>query len=596
MAKILRKAMQCYARPDKSMERVRMFELVGSMQRAVDLLRMDRVASPMRRSVRVLAVLVCGVAMLLVGGVGSASAYKPSSTEEAEAKAHEESFIKRTTPLEFTMEECGPGESCRFTSKYVLPPGWFLVSNGDYPELRTHEFSDEGCSDAEKNEGCTIHNRETREKSTQYLAPGYKELYQVDNYRFLTNSAMRESYLISIYAWKPLEKENERFGPNNPGEPEHKTCSLGWPVNCATGNQFETQTDLKVGGRGLGLNLTRTYNSQLAAKQKEHGLFGFGWTGPYSAHLEIGNEGKEATVYQDNGSTITFTRGTECTPPTCIPTGPWIAPSTLVEATLADEGSGYIYTLPNQTKMYFNSEGKLTSEADRNGNTLTMSYESGHLSSVADGAGRKLTFSYNGEGEVESAKDPMGHTVKYTYEGGNLKSVSQPAESALRWQFKYNGEHELTSETDGRSHTVTTEYNGSHQVISQTDALSRKREWKYGGPESEPETTITEPNGATTVEKFNEYSLPTSVTHAYGTSIAATTTYEYNEADELIALTDPNKHKTEYGYDSAGDKTSEKDANGDERKWKYNSTHDVETETTPGGETTTIKRNSAGDP
>ena len=550
----------------------------------------------MRRSVRVGALFVCCVAAFLLVGVASASAYQPSSAEEAEAKAHEESFIRLTEPLEFTTEECGPGETCHFSGKYVLLPGWYLASRGGGDEFRSHEFQEDECRDAETDEGCRVHNRESREKSTQYLAPGYKELYEVDDYSHLYNSASRESYLISIYAWRPFTKESERFGPGNPGEPNHKTCSLGYPVNCATGNQFETQTDLKVGGRGLGFNLTRTYNSQLAAKQKEHGPFGFGWTGPYSAHLEIGNEGKEATVYQDNGSAVTFTRGTECTPPTCIPTGPWIAPSTLVEATLADEGSGYIYTLPNQTKLYFNSEGKLTSEADRNGNTLTMSYESGHLSSVADGAGRKLTFSYNGEGEIESAKDPMGHTVKYTYESGNLKSVTQPAESALRWQFKYNGEHELTSETDGRSHIVTTEYNGSHQVISQTDALSRKREWTYGGPESQPETTITEPSGATTLEKFNEYGSPTSVTHAYGTSIAATTTYEYNEAGELIALTDPNKHKTEYGYDSSGNLTSEKNADGNEKKWTYDSTHDIETETTPDGEITTIKRNGKGDP
>ncbi|MGD1056866.1 MAG: SMP-30/gluconolactonase/LRE family protein [Solirubrobacteraceae bacterium] len=245
--------------------------------------------------------------------------------------------------------------------------------------------------------------------------------------------------------------------------------------------------------------------------------------------------------------------------------------------------------------MHFNSGGKLTSEADRNGNTLTMGYESGHLVSVTDGAGRKLTFAYNGEGEVESAKDPMGHTVKYAYEHGNLISVTQPAESALRWQFEYNGEHELTSKTDGRGHAVTIEYNGSQQVVAQSDALGRKYKWEYAAAGAGTETKITEPNGAVTVEVFNEVGLLTSITQAHGTSLAATTTDEYNSADELVAVTDPNKHKTEYGYDEAGNRTSEKDADGDERKWTYDGKHDVVTETTPGGETTTIKRNSAGD-
>ena len=123
------------------------------------------------------------------------------------------------------------------------------------------------------------------------------------------------------------------------------------------------------------------------------------------------------------------------------------------------------------------------------------------------------------------------------------------------------------------------------------NACGNTRRQKHGA-----ETTITEPNGATTVEQFNEYGSPTSVTHASGTSIAATTTYEYNGADELIAVTDPNKHKTEYGYDSDGNKTSEKNADGDETKWTYDSKHDVETETTPEWRDHDDQTNSAGDP
>ncbi len=69
----------------------------------------------------------------------------------------------------------------------------------------------------------------------------------------------------------------ETFVPNNPGEPNRPTCSLGRPVNCATGDQFVTQSDLSVGGRGPGLSLTRTYNSQLAVTQGEHSERGPFW-------------------------------------------------------------------------------------------------------------------------------------------------------------------------------------------------------------------------------------------------------------------------------------------------------------------------------
>ncbi len=378
----------------------------------------------------------------------------------------------------------------------------------------------------------------------------------------------------------------ELFGFGNPGDLGAGGCHTGGPVNCATGNQVVSQTDLTVGGRGPSLELTRTYNSQLAATQTTPGPFGYGWTASYSAHLVVNETNKTATVYQGNGSSTVFTENKE---------GAYVPPNPLVRSTLAKEGTGYIYTLPNQTKLAFNSTGQLTSETDRNGNALTMAHNSkGQLESVTDAASRKLTFAYNSEGQVESVTDPMGHTVKYTYEEGNLATVTQPADTSLRWQFKYNSEHELISETDGRGKTATTEYNEYHQVVAQTDAMSRKRTWRYVQYEKGSETIITEPNGSLTLEDFNEYGLPTSVTRAAETSLAATTTYDYNSSGELVAVVDPNDHETEYGYNSNGDRTSEINADKDETKWEYDSTHDVTGITQPNGEKTTIERDSHG--
>jgi RHS repeat-associated protein len=391
----------------------------------------------------------------------------------------------------------------------------------------------------------------------------------------------------------PLElsipTREEEYGTGGTDALHKHKCLIGEPVNCATGNQVETETDLRVGGRGLGLNLTRTYNSQLAAQQVSPGPFGYGWSGSYSAHLEVNEELGQATVYAEDGSTVRFIRSGER----------WSPPSPLIQATLANEGTGYVYTLPDQSTLHFNSAGQLTSEADRDGNALTMSRSGeGRLESISDAAGRKITLTYNSEGLVESAKDPMGHTVKYTYESKNLASVTQPGEAGLRWQFKYDSSHQMTSKTDGRGHTVSTEYDSSNRVVSQTDALERKRKWEYQGTfgKEDTTTTLTEPNGAVTREQFNIYGLPTSVTHAYGTSLAATTTYEYDEADNLINVTNADGNTTTYTYNAAGDPTSETDPAGDKTEWAYDSTHDVISTTTPKGETTTIKRESHGNP
>jgi RHS repeat-associated protein len=391
-------------------------------------------------------------------------------------------------------------------------------------------------------------------------------------------------FLVSLPSIKPEFGSEEEFGLGNPGAPNVRASFEGEVINLATGNLVESQTDLTVGGRGPALEFTRTYNSQLAYKQSEAGTLGYGWTGSYSARLTIDEKAETATVHQDNGSTVVF----------CLVESKYV-PGSWVQATLAKKESNYLYTLPNQLVLEFNSSGQLTKETDRHGNALTLTYKEGKLETVKDGAERKLTFAYNAGGQIESVKDPMGHTVKYTYESGKLATVTLPGEETARWKFGYDASHQLTTQTDGRSNTTTTEYDGSHRVSWQKDPLERKRTLEYAEAGGVKETTITEPNTAKTVEKFNEAGEPTSITEASGTSLAATTTAEYKKL-ALTALTDPDKHTTKYGYDGEGNLTSEIDANNNEYSWTYNTTHDVKTATTPKGETTTYVHNSAGDP
>lgn len=396
------------------------------------------------------------------------------------------------------------------------------------------------------------------------------------------SAALEDSYskVAEVSGGTYTPKPEEGYGFENPGSLKKPACKCGEPVSNASGNLTESQTDLAIGGRGPGLRLTRSYNAEFAAEAKEAGAFGFGWTGPYSAHLSVEEAAGTATVYQDNGATVVFHSSA----------GSYIAGS-WVEATLVKEGTGYIYTLPNQTKLEFNSSGQLTKEVDRNGNAITLAYNAEkRLETATDGNSRKLTFKYSGGGQVESVKDPMGHVVEYAYESGNLTSVT--IEKKVRWKLAYNASHGLTKLTDGRSAVTTTEYDASHRATSQLRA-GHERKWKYGTNE----TTLTEPNGSETLEKFNEAGEPTEVTRAKGVAgVETTTKYEYNTADQLTKLTDGNKHVTEYGYDSEDNRTSEKDPNGDETKWTYDKTHDVETETTPEGEKTTIKRDAHGNP
>jgi RHS repeat-associated protein len=391
-------------------------------------------------------------------------------------------------------------------------------------------------------------------------------------------------YVVTKPAVTRTYSSEEEFGLANPGEPNVLRAWTGDAINVANGNLVQAQTDISIGGRGPRLQVVRTYNSQLAASAEEAGVFGYGWTGSYSAHLAIDEEAETATVHQDNGSTVVF----------YLIEGKYF-PAAWAQSTLVKEGENYIYTLPDQGKLEFNKSGLLTKVTDRHSNALTLTYKEGKLETVKDAASRTLTFTYK-EGKVESVKDPMGHTVKYTYESGNLATVTLPAKETARWKFKYDASHRLTELTDGRSNTTKNEYDASDRVKAQTDALERKRTLEYKETEGVRETTITEPNSSKTVEKFNKAGEPTSVARASGTELAQTTTFEYDKLFQRTKATDANNHSTTYGYDAEGNRTSEKDANGNEAKWTFNATHDVKTATTPKGNTTTLVRNAAGDP
>jgi RHS repeat-associated protein len=380
----------------------------------------------------------------------------------------------------------------------------------------------------------------------------------------------------------PLQGEQYGSGPN-PASPKIPKCKCGESVDGATGNETKQQTDISIGGRGPGLRIVRSYNGLAAAEAKEAGPWGFGWTGSYDASLEINSEKGTATVHQDNGSSVTFFKSGEA-----------YTPAGWTEAKLVKEGTNYIYTLPSQLKLEFNSLGRLTKETERNGNANTFTYNgSNQLEKVTDGDSRTLTFKYNGEGLVESVTDPMGHVVSYTYSSKQLASVT--IEGKVRWEFEYESPHLLKKITDGRKHAVTIEYDGNHRVIKEVKA-GHERKWKYGSTPG-TETTLTEPNSSETVETFNAAGEPTKIVRAKGTSVETTTEYEYNAISyNLTKLIDPDKHETTYGYDSEGNKITETDPNKDERKWTYGKKHDVETETTPEGEKTTIKLNGNGDP
>jgi RHS repeat-associated protein len=374
-----------------------------------------------------------------------------------------------------------------------------------------------------------------------------------------------------------------KYGKRNKSALSSKGCSKGDPVNCLTGNFYESQTDIAVGGRGVGLNLMRTYNAQAAAAG-ERGSFGYGWSSSFNEHLTFNAEAHTVTVVQEEGSTVTFTEEG----------GKLVAPEWTQDEMAGNSETGYTLTMNDQTVYKFTSTGALESVKDRNGNTTTLSYnEKGQLATITDPAGRKIKLAYNGEGYVESATDPMGHVVKYAYESGNLVSVTMPGESSPRWKFKYDASHRIASQYNALGGETKNSYDEESRVVSQIEPSGATIKWEY-----EPFVTkvTEEATGAVTLLEYtSEYQLA-AVTRGYGTEHATREEFTYNERGEPITRTDGRGYTTSYEYNEAGDETAETSAEGHEIKWSYNSHHQVTSETNPGGETTSIEYDEHGNP
>jgi len=362
-------------------------------------------------------------------------------------------------------------------------------------------------------------------------------------------------------------------------------CHCGDPVEAASGDFLESNTDIAVGGRGVGLELTRSYSSIAAAKASAPGPFGYGWTSTFGDHLLVEEEGSKITLVRADGSTVPFTQ---------TGSGTFSAEVWSQDKLSGGSETGYVLTLPSQSQYGFSVAGRLESVTDRNGNKTTLGYdESGRLKSITDPASRQIVLAYNAEGLIESAKDPIGNTVKYAYEGKQLASVTMPGEITPRWSFKYDSSHRLTTMIDGRGGETTNEYDSANRVISQADPAKRTLNFEYDAFHTRIANKAT---GAISDLWFNSNNEPVVVTEGFGTASASTSTYAYNEAGRLITETDGAGHTTEYGYDSEGNRMSKLDAVGNESKRTYNKTHDVLTATTPKGETTTITRDSRGNP
>ena len=371
----------------------------------------------------------------------------------------------------------------------------------------------------------------------------------------------------------------ETAGGSNPSEDCSHRCH-GDPVNSTTGEFWETSTDIAIPGLGTGLAWSRSFGTTRAAVD---GPMGFGWSHGYGMSLQAQGGTVLASapwvdVLQENGSVVTFTADGA---------GGYSAPLR-VKATLELLTDGSFRFVRQQRQTFtFNPAGRLTSLSDLNGNVTSLTYTGVQLDRVANASGQFLTLQW-AQGRIVSVTDQTARTVQYTYSSaGDLTGVRLPDGSTK--SYAYDSSHRVLSLTHADGGVTRNAYDTSSRVVSQTDPLGRVTTFVYGAGQ----TTVTDPTGAVTVERFTDGRV-LSETKAAGTALAATTQFTYTPGNQVQTTTDPLGRVTTFAYDAIGNRTSTTDPLGRVSTTTYDAFNSPLVITNASGQRTTLVYDARG--
>jgi RHS repeat-associated protein len=280
----------------------------------------------------------------------------------------------------------------------------------------------------------------------------------------------------------------------------------GNPVNIATGNKFQVETDYPSQGDGT-LEFVRYYNSILPFYESGIGRM---WTHTWSRKLApMGTAIMMA--YRPDAKVYTFR----------LVSGVWTSDAD-VPYVLTPDGTGWkLITGKNETELY-SSEGRLTSVVSPSGKITTLEYSDGTASGpyggvsegttnalaigtllrVIDYRGRKMQFFYNQRGNLARMVDPAGQTYLYAYNADiALETVTYPG--TVTRVYVYNE----SANTSGNNYPIamtgitdengarfaTFKYDNSRRAISSEHAGGvEKYQFSYGST-----LTTTDPLGTT---------------------------------------------------------------------------------------------------
>lgn len=445
----------------------------------------------------------------------------------------------------------------------------------------------------------------------------------------------------------PAPSDGDYFVPLNT---TLATISLG--MSLPLGNfQHYTKSSFALSGT-VPLTFAHTYNSyNTTLPEVFYGVndngetyqpLGDGWSHNYHSFISIPGGlngtntrllvhwgGGSMDVYKSNGSTF-------------------VPESYGVYDTYSLVGNEIVITTKSQMEYHFSAQGGsgggyifyLSSVKDRNGNTLTLTYETGvngmkRLSSVSDG-NRSLTFSYkSGTNLLASVSDPLGRSIKFGYSFNNLtqhyqlKTFTDAKGQVTHYDYgdeskistskllteiqlpkgnyirnQYDANRRLTQTKNGTTQTdilVNTNYGSSYPVTSRVDVTRNGKNntstYNYTYNANNVVSQMTGEEDLYVNRTYGNSShpqLPTAI-QSNSTNIS-NITYDPKGNITSLTVTGDGTLTTTMTYDSMNNLTSITDPKGYTTTYSYDSNGNLTGVSAPESVTTSIEVNSKGLP
>ncbi|WLD94477.1 DUF6531 domain-containing protein [Alkalihalobacillus sp. AL-G] len=402
---------------------------------------------------------------------------------------------------------------------------------------------------------------------TIYPDPAHPIYYigEVQFERFLSPDKIWEGWIDNFwigpadqfnYALTGSETKNATTGSY------YNQTKVADPVDIATGAYTYSHKDINIPTRGgIPLSFERYYNST----NRTDGPLGIGWGHTYDSNITTRTDGSVDVHYPD-GKTVYFEK-----------TETGFKSVAGVFETLTQNSDGTFDLIFKDQKVYhYDSQGRLASMTDKNGNSLTLTYNTDNqVQTVTGPAGRTLSFTYTTNGKIDSITDPLSRTVRFGYDGdGQLTTATNKRGHSTTYTYDING---MTSITDPEGHTfIENVYDQRSRVIKQYDANGSVATFRYD--DANQKTTFTDYNGNTTIYTFNGHYRVTSKTDAKGNKVTFTFDNDMNQT----SVTDKNGNTTEYTFDDRGNvltttmPDTDGDATNDTMEMAYNTDNTID--------------------